>query len=126
MKLLLEVTDTGIGIEEDFLSDIWNAYTREYRMKGILGSGLGLMLTKRMVELLHGSIDIISRVGLGTKVSVELEVDGDDVLYARPASPGNCTSSSRSDASIFMTPMSFSNTETSNTLFIRCRRCSAA
>lgn len=89
VKLLLEVTDTGIGIEEDFLSDIWNAYTREYRMKGILGSGLGLMLTKRMVELLHGSIDIISRVGLGTKVSVELEVDGDDVLYARPASPAD-------------------------------------
>ena len=85
VKLLLEVTDTGIGMEEEFLADVWNAYARERRMKGSTGAGLGLMLTKRMVELLHGSINIVSQVETGTKVSVELEADGDDVLYTRPA-----------------------------------------
>ena len=90
VKLSLEVTDTGLGMEEEFLSAAWNAYTREQRMKGSNGAGLGLMLTKRMVELLHGSIGIVSQAGAGTKVSVELEVDGDDVLYARsvPAAGG--------------------------------------
>lgn len=90
VKLSLEVMDTGIGMEEEFLSAAWNAYAREQRMKGSTGAGLGLMITKRMVELLHGSIDIVSQTGAGTKVSVELEADGDDVLYTRavPAAGG--------------------------------------
>lgn len=81
VRLWLEVSDTGIGMEEDFLDDVWKAYTREGRKRGTEGSGLGLALTKRLVEMLHGTIQIETKKDSGTTVSVMLEVDGDDVLY---------------------------------------------
>lgn len=81
VKLILEVTDTGIGMEEDFLSGVWEDYTRERRKKEAQGSGLGLSLTRQLVELLQGNIKIVSRSGYGTKVLAEFETDGDDVLH---------------------------------------------
>lgn len=89
VELLIEVTDTGIGMEPAFLSTAWESYTRERRRKEVQGSGLGLAITKRLAELLGGSISIASQTGAGTKVSVKLEADGDDILYAQlmPASP---------------------------------------
>ena len=82
IALLIEITDTGIGMEQAFLSMAWEPYKREQRGEEVQGSGLGLAITKHLVELLQGNISIVSRTGLGTKVSVNLEVDGDDVLYA--------------------------------------------
>ena len=81
IALLIEITDTGIGMEQTFLSMAWEPYTREQRGEMVQGSGLGLAITKRLVELLQGDISIESQVGLGTKVSVNLEADGDDVVY---------------------------------------------
>lgn len=81
VSLFLEVSDTGIGMEEDFLADVWEAYTREGRRKGTNGNGLGLALTKHLVEMLHGTIRIETKKDLGTTVYVTLEADGDDVLY---------------------------------------------
>jgi len=81
VRLLLEVSDTGIGMEEEFLTDVWKAYAREERGRRTEGSGLGLSLTKRLVEMLHGTIHIETEKGVGTTVSVALEADGDDVLY---------------------------------------------
>ncbi|MCM1087342.1 MAG: ATP-binding protein [Muribaculaceae bacterium] len=87
VKVSLEVQDTGIGMDETFLAknfsafSAWKDYAREGRKKDVSGSGLGLSLTKRMVEALHGSIRIVSQIGKGTGVFVEFEADGDDVLY---------------------------------------------
>lgn len=88
VRLLLEVSDTGIGMEEEFLADVWKSYTREGRKRGTEGSGLGLALTKRLVEMLHGTIRIETRKNVGTTVSAVLEVDGDDVLYEAPGVSG--------------------------------------
>lgn len=88
VRLLLEVSDTGIGMEEKFLADGWKAYGRERRKKGTEGSGLGFVLTKYLVELLHGSIRVETMSGVGTTVFVTLEVDGDDVLYESLAGTG--------------------------------------
>lgn len=86
IALLIEITDTGIGMEQTFLSMAWEPYTREWQKDAAQGSGLGLAITKRLVELLQGKISMASRIGMGTKVSVNLEADGDDVLYAsRPS-----------------------------------------
>lgn len=85
VRLLLEVSDTGIGMEEKFLADGWKAYGRERRKKGTEGSGLGFVLTKYLVELLHGSIQIETVSGIGTTAFVTLEVDGDDVLHESSA-----------------------------------------
>ncbi|MCM1173616.1 MAG: hybrid sensor histidine kinase/response regulator [Blautia sp.] len=88
VKLLLEVSDTGIGMEQEFLARAWRPYAREGRKRGTEGSGLGLALTKRLVELLHGTIQIRTRKNRGTTVSVMLEADGDDVLYGTAGAPG--------------------------------------
>jgi PAS domain S-box-containing protein len=70
----LEVEDTGIGIDEDFLPDIFNAFEQEDG--GINreheGSGLGLAITKRLTEALGGTIDVESEKGKGTYFTVRL------------------------------------------------------
>lgn len=81
VRLSVEVSDTGIGMEEEFLADVWKSYTREGRKRGAEGSGLGLALTKRLVEMLHGTIRIETKKNAGTTISAALEVDGDDILY---------------------------------------------
>lgn len=88
VEILLEVSDTGIGMEEEFLANVWKPYAREGRKRGTEGSGLGLALTKRLVELLHGTIHIETKKNTGTKVSVTVEADGDDVLYKSSGLPG--------------------------------------
>jgi PAS domain S-box-containing protein len=72
--LRLQVTDTGIGIPEDDLANVFdrfsqveNSYTRKYG-----GTGLGLHLTKKLVELHDGTIDLASTQGTGTIVTVTL------------------------------------------------------
>ena len=73
--LVIEVTDTGIGIAEQDIpaalrpfEQIDNGLARKYD-----GAGLGLPLTKHLVELLGGSLTIRSRINQGTTVAVELK-----------------------------------------------------
>jgi signal transduction histidine kinase len=71
---ILAVKDTGIGIAEDAQPDIFEAFQQE--SKGLDreydGSGLGLTITKRLVERLGGSIDVESRKGEGSCFTVRL------------------------------------------------------
>lgn len=87
IKLFLEVEDTGIGMEEGFVLHIWDESARERRQKGVKGNGFGMPITRRLVELINGNIEIKTRAGHGTKVLVELEADGDDILYGLPRPP---------------------------------------
>ncbi|WP_042444011.1 response regulator [Azospirillum sp. B510] len=75
--LLLEVRDTGVGIPEPELERVPPAYTRvdgpdgrRAESRRIEGSGLGLPLTRRLVELHGGTLTLASRVGRGTTVTV--------------------------------------------------------
>jgi hypothetical protein len=65
-----EVEDTGIGIKKDYLPKIFSPYTQEYsataRKYG--GSGLGLSISKKLVELMGGEIGVESIPGKGTVV----------------------------------------------------------
>ena len=72
----IRVTDTGIGMEQEQLLKIFDRFyqvsssdTRE-----VEGSGIGLALTKEMVELMHGSIEVQSEPGKGTRFLVMLPV----------------------------------------------------
>ena len=69
------VRDTGIGIREEFLSHIFDPFTRSSRASGIEGSGLGLSITKGLVDLMGGTICVESKVGRGTSFCVELEAE---------------------------------------------------
>ena len=64
----IEVTDTGKGIEPEALGQIFNAYYST--KKG--GHGLGLAITKRIVEEHGGEIHVFSEIGKGTRFRIEL------------------------------------------------------
>lgn len=68
---VIEVSDTGIGIDPQFLSRIWRPFERANH-NGTRGSGLGLTITKLLVEILGGDIDVESKVGQGSTFRVKL------------------------------------------------------
>lgn len=75
ITLLVEVEDTGIGIQESEIDKIFEPFNQG-KHKGKIkygGSGLGLSITKRLVERMNGEIWVESRVGGGTKFSILLK-----------------------------------------------------
>ena len=72
--LRMEVADTGIGIKEEDKTHLFDSFSRmdTTRNRSIEGTGLGLPLCKRLTQAMHGSIEIESEYGVGTKVIVEL------------------------------------------------------
>lgn len=68
------VTDTGIGIKPEFLRDIFKPFTREKdsRIDKTEGSGLGMAISKKIVDLMGGTIEVSSGVGIGTSFTIRL------------------------------------------------------
>ncbi len=68
------VSDTGIGMDEAFLDRIFDPFERERTstISGIQGTGLGMAITRDLVELMNGSISVSSRQGEGTDFTVSL------------------------------------------------------
>ncbi len=71
-KVRFEVTDSGIGIPEEDQKWLFNAFQRGRNVGNIAGTGLGLVIVKRCVELHRGTIRIHSAAGQGTRVEVEV------------------------------------------------------
>ena len=74
IRLVYQVSDTGIGMSEDFLRTIYDPFTRaeDSRTDSIQGSGLGMAITKQMVDLMGGTIDVKSELGKGSTFTVSL------------------------------------------------------
>lgn len=66
------VSDNGIGMSDEFLAHVYEAFARERSStdSGIQGTGLGLAIVKNLVGLMRGTIDIKSRPGEGTTVTI--------------------------------------------------------
>ncbi len=83
VELLIVVEDTGIGIEADQQSRIFNAFEQQEgqsnRQYG--GTGLGLAISKKLVEIMNGEIGLRSEVGVGTRFEVRLH----HVAISQPA-----------------------------------------
>jgi signal transduction histidine kinase len=72
--IYIEVTDSGIGIEETELEYIFDRFQRARMVLGgnIEGTGLGLYLARRVAELHHGTINVDSRKGHGSRFTLVL------------------------------------------------------
>ena len=77
-KLLLEVKDTGIGMSEDALSRIFRPFERLGSVRNVEGFGLGLPITKGLVNLLGGTIDVTSGIDRGSTFRVTLPLKTTD------------------------------------------------
>ncbi|MGN1167962.1 MAG: response regulator [Lachnospiraceae bacterium] len=74
IDLMLAVKDTGIGIKESDIDKLFENFTRieEKKNRNIEGTGLGLNLTKYLVEMMNGSIRVSSIYGEGSTFSVSI------------------------------------------------------
>lgn len=72
--ILLEVQDSGIGMAKEFIPHLFDEFKRENGepSRSSAGSGLGLALTKRLVDLMGGQISVKSRKGQGSMFRVAL------------------------------------------------------
>lgn len=75
-KLIIEVEDTGIGIPEDEIPTLFREFVRirQKETRHIMGSGLGLSIVKRLIDLNEGTIELESHPGQGSIFRVVLPV----------------------------------------------------
>ncbi len=91
----IRVQDTGIGMSREFAERMFNAFERERSstVSGIEGTGLGLSITKRIIDLMGGTIEVLTAPGSGTQIVIRLkfklaeEKDVTDGAQSLPAEP---------------------------------------
>ena len=81
------IRDTGIGMSKEFQQHIFEAFTRENNstISGIPGTGLGMAITKNIVDIMGGSISVKSEEGMGTEFTVCLtfKLSGEKRIYEK-------------------------------------------
>ena len=73
-NLIITVTDNGIGMSEEFQKHVFEAFERERNstLNHIEGSGIGMGITKKIVELMGGTIEVKSKQGEGSAFTVTI------------------------------------------------------
>ena len=68
------IEDTGIGMSEEFLPHLFEEFTRERSSteSRVGGTGLGMPIVKKLVDLMQGTIEVESRIGKGTRFTVTM------------------------------------------------------
>lgn len=72
--LRISITDTGDGLTKEDVSKLFNSFVRLNAKFNVEGTGIGLVITKSLIELMNGSIGVESTLGEGSTFWVELEL----------------------------------------------------
>ncbi|MEF7612613.1 ATP-binding protein [Aquincola sp. MAHUQ-54] len=84
----VSIEDTGLGMTAEQLAHLYEPFNRLGREHhGIEGTGLGLALTRQLMELMHARIDVESTAGEGTRVTITLAAAEEPTAAAGAASP---------------------------------------
>ena len=72
----IRVQDSGIGMSKEFVDKIFTAFERERTstVSGVEGTGLGMSITKSIVDLMGGNIEVITSPGSGTTILIRLKL----------------------------------------------------
>lgn len=83
--LKFDVRDTGIGMDQKTIDTLFDRFSQgdKSRTREFQGSGLGMAICKELLDMMGGSIEVKSRVGAGSEVSIELPL----VRLAMPVEP---------------------------------------
>jgi len=73
-KILFNVIDYGIGIPAEDQKFLFAPFHRASNVEAIRGTGFGLSIVKRLVDLLSGEIEIVSELGKGTDITIKLPI----------------------------------------------------
>jgi signal transduction histidine kinase len=71
-QVMVAVADHGIGIPASDLAHLFERYHRGSNVSGIVGTGVGLYLAKTAVDLHHGTVEVQSREGEGSRFTIRL------------------------------------------------------
>jgi CheY-like chemotaxis protein len=87
-----KVRDDGIGMSEDFSKHIFEPFERERTstVSGIQGTGLGMAITKSIVDMMKGTITVESEIGKGTEfvISLPLKISSQELKAIEPLNDG--------------------------------------
>lgn len=78
IRLIIEVCDTGTGMSKEFQEKVFESFAREEgnaTVKSTEGAGLGMAITKHIIERMNGSIGVDSAPGEGTTFHVEIDAE---------------------------------------------------
>ena len=75
---VFSVKDSGMGMSPEFAAKVFEAYERERSVSNIQGTGLGMAITKGIVDLMGGTIDVETEQGKGTEFIIHLDFELSD------------------------------------------------
>ena len=83
VRIRIQVIDTGIGMSEEFLPFLFDAFARERNTTAgkVAGTGLGMPIIKKYIDMMGGTIEVESKLGEGSKFTVTLEYRIADKSY---------------------------------------------
>jgi CheY-like chemotaxis protein/anti-sigma regulatory factor (Ser/Thr protein kinase) len=89
-QVIVEVADTGLGMTRDQLAHLYEPFNRLGRERGgIDGAGIGLALTRQLVQLMQGQLTLDSEAGVGTRASLAMPWHPVPVDPGTAAAPGS-------------------------------------
>lgn len=92
VKLVITVQDSGIGIKKENIDKLFSKFDRlgVEKETSVEGTGLGLAITKKLVELMHGNINVQSEYGSGSKFIIRVDqkiLKGEELEKAKNKKP---------------------------------------
>jgi signal transduction histidine kinase len=77
--IIIAVSDNGLGIPEDDKKHLFERFFRANNVTNIQGTGLGLHIVSKYVELMHGTIEVDSELEKGTTFTIQFNYEQDPV-----------------------------------------------
>jgi signal transduction histidine kinase len=77
--ILISVRDHGLGIPEEDRKHLFERFFRAQNVTNIQGTGLGLHIVSKYVELMHGEIEVVSELEKGTQFNIRFKYEQDPV-----------------------------------------------
>lgn len=93
VEVCYRISDTGIGMSEEYQAHLYEEFSQESdgARTNYKGTGLGMAITKRYVDMMHGEIHVKSQQGVGTTFTVELPLRIADVVAPEKKQETDCT-----------------------------------